>query len=185
MNAVNFTEAGTSYSTAYPANPTNETVFIVFNNPAYLSGLSYNVLGGGNGARIVAVGSSLGGGQGSVGYLSIGVAWQAYTPGNSYTFGRTAFITGQVSGGTTTNISINGGSFGTPGSATYSSGAVTCLGQDLTNSGYYYIGYAMEYIFYNSVLSTSQRQQVEGYLAWKWGLQSNLPSTHAYAKFSP
>lgn len=42
-----------------------------------------------------------------------------------------------------------------------------------------------ELIFFNTALSTSQRQQVEGYLAWKWGLQSNLPSTHAYAKFSP
>jgi hypothetical protein len=42
-----------------------------------------------------------------------------------------------------------------------------------------------EILIYNSRLSTSQRQQVEGYLAWKWGLQSSLPSTHAYAKFRP
>ena len=42
-----------------------------------------------------------------------------------------------------------------------------------------------EVFLFNSPLSTSQRQQVEGYLAWKWGLQSSLPSTHAYAKFSP
>ena len=42
-----------------------------------------------------------------------------------------------------------------------------------------------EILIYSSVLSTSQRQQVEGYLAWKWGLQSSLPSTHAYAHFSP
>jgi hypothetical protein len=42
-----------------------------------------------------------------------------------------------------------------------------------------------ELIHFNSAITTQQRQQVEGYLAWKWGLQSNLPSTHAYAKFSP
>jgi hypothetical protein len=42
-----------------------------------------------------------------------------------------------------------------------------------------------EILIYSSVLTTSQRQQVEGYLAWKWGLQRSLPSTHAYAKFSP
>jgi hypothetical protein len=49
----------------------------------------------------------------------------------------------------------------------------------------YWIGYVGEVIMYNSVLSTSQRQQVEGYLAWKWGLQKNLPSTHPYFLFPP
>jgi hypothetical protein len=42
-----------------------------------------------------------------------------------------------------------------------------------------------ELIHFNSAITTQQRQQVEGYLAWKWGLQSSLPSTHAYAKFAP
>jgi len=46
-------------------------------------------------------------------------------------------------------------------------------------------GRICEFIDFNTYLTTQQRQQVEGYLAWKWGLQSSLPSTHAYAKFSP
>jgi len=29
-------------------------------------------------------------------------------------------------------------------------------------------------------VSISQRQQIEGYLAWKWGLQTSLPSSHPY-----
>ena len=37
-----------------------------------------------------------------------------------------------------------------------------------------------EGIVYNSILSDAQRQQVEGYLAWKWGLQANLPAGHPY-----
>jgi hypothetical protein len=49
----------------------------------------------------------------------------------------------------------------------------------------YFIGNIQEVIVYTGPTTTSQRQQVEGYLAWKWGLQSSLPSTHAYAKFSP
>ena len=49
----------------------------------------------------------------------------------------------------------------------------------------YFYGTIQEVIFYTGPISTQQRQQVEGYLAWKWGLQSSLPSTHAYAKFSP
>jgi hypothetical protein len=49
----------------------------------------------------------------------------------------------------------------------------------------FYSGTIHEMFVFNTTLTTSQRQQVEGYLAWKWGLQSSLPSTHAYAKFSP
>jgi len=42
-------------------------------------------------------------------------------------------------------------------------------------------GYVAEVIIYKDrVLPTTQRQQVEGYLAWKWGLQNNLPSDHPY-----
>jgi len=39
-------------------------------------------------------------------------------------------------------------------------------------------GYVSEVIVYTSVLSTTQRQQVEGYLAQKWGLTSQLPAGH-------
>lgn len=37
-----------------------------------------------------------------------------------------------------------------------------------------------EFIVYNAVLSEAQRQQVEGYLAWKWGMQGSLPASHPY-----
>jgi sugar lactone lactonase YvrE len=30
-------------------------------------------------------------------------------------------------------------------------------------------------------ITTTNRQQIEGYLAWKWGLQANLPTTHPYS----
>jgi hypothetical protein len=42
-----------------------------------------------------------------------------------------------------------------------------------------------EVLTFSNALTTQQHQQVEGYLAWKWGLQSNLPDTHAYKKFKP
>ena len=48
-----------------------------------------------------------------------------------------------------------------------------------------FIGSISEIILYNSALSTAQRQQVEGYLAWKWGLRSNLPAGHPYINFPP
>jgi hypothetical protein len=45
---------------------------------------------------------------------------------------------------------------------------------------YYLTGQIGEIIVFNRALSTADRQLVEGYLAWKWGLQTNLPSTHLY-----
>lgn len=42
-----------------------------------------------------------------------------------------------------------------------------------------------EIVHYNRSLSVNERQQVEGYLAWKWGIQYKLPSTHPYIKSSP
>ena len=41
-------------------------------------------------------------------------------------------------------------------------------------------GFIFEVIVFSSVLTSTQRQQIEGYLAWKWNLQSSLPSTHPY-----
>jgi len=42
-----------------------------------------------------------------------------------------------------------------------------------------------ELIGFQNALSDIQRQQIEGYLAWKWGINSFLPTTHAYYKVRP
>ena len=42
-----------------------------------------------------------------------------------------------------------------------------------------------EVILYQSELSESQIINVEGYLAWKWGLQNQLPSAHTYKNKAP
>jgi hypothetical protein len=42
-----------------------------------------------------------------------------------------------------------------------------------------------EVLFFNTNLTTPQQQQVEGYLAWKWGLQANLPANHPYKNAPP
>jgi hypothetical protein len=43
-----------------------------------------------------------------------------------------------------------------------------------------YFGNINEILVYNSALSNTDRQIVEGYLAVKWGLQSQLPTDHPY-----
>ena len=54
-----------------------------------------------------------------------------------------------------------------------------------TSSGDTFDGTIYEVIAFSSSLAAAQRQQVEGYLAWKWGLQTSLPLTHPYKFFSP
>jgi hypothetical protein len=51
--------------------------------------------------------------------------------------------------------------------------------------GNYMNGFYYEIAYYNSVLTTTNRQLMEGYLAWKWGLQANLPSGHPHKSAAP
>ena len=64
------------------------------------------------------------------------------------------------------------------------------------NSSYFYIGTRADHVtqftgviaeilVYNSAMPIAQRQYIEGYLAWKWNLQSNLPSSHPYYSAGP
>lgn len=65
-----------------------------------------------------------------------------------------------------------------------------------TGASTYHVGYGTtsagslkgniaELIVYSVVLTTTQRQFIEGYLACKWGLQGNLPSGHPYQSTCP
>jgi hypothetical protein len=49
----------------------------------------------------------------------------------------------------------------------------------------FYSGTIAEIIVYSTNLTAAQQQQVEGYLAWKWGLVGNLPSTHPFKNSPP
>jgi hypothetical protein len=49
----------------------------------------------------------------------------------------------------------------------------------------YYEGYVYEMIVYSASLTTTQRQNIEGYLGWKWGLQASLSNAHPYLTINP
>ena len=49
----------------------------------------------------------------------------------------------------------------------------------------YYNGAISEICLVDSEVSTLDRQKAEGYLAWKWGLESSLPSNHPYKSDRP
>lgn len=76
---------------------------------------------------------------------------------------------------------LNGGAstIGTLGTQTFGTGTLT-IGSRFNNISAWY-GDISEVLIYNNALSNAERQQVEGYLAWKWGMQSTLPVTHPYS----
>jgi hypothetical protein len=47
------------------------------------------------------------------------------------------------------------------------------------------VGTMGETIIYVGSLSSTQRQQIEGYLAWKWGVQADLPTNHPFKNAAP
>lgn len=82
------------------------------------------------------------------------------------------FLNGTQSG-TTGSLASSGNTSNTPSFATPTINVNSAV-QRLTNT------YVYEIILFRSALTTTQRQQVEGYLAGKWGLRRSLPSTHPY-----
>ena len=46
-------------------------------------------------------------------------------------------------------------------------------------------GYMCELIIYNAMVGLTAQQKIEGYLAWKWGIQASLPGGHPYASAAP
>jgi hypothetical protein len=49
----------------------------------------------------------------------------------------------------------------------------------------YFNGTISEVLIYNSTLTAAQRQTVEGYLAYKWRIQSNLPTIQPFYAITP
>jgi hypothetical protein len=46
-------------------------------------------------------------------------------------------------------------------------------------------GHLSEFMIHSGVLPTFDRQRIEGYLAWKWGLRDNLSPSHPYYLYPP
>ena len=46
-------------------------------------------------------------------------------------------------------------------------------------------GNIAEIIVIDSIVSQPDREKIEGYLAWKWGLEANLPADHPYKAAAP
>jgi len=76
----------------------------------------------------------------------------------------------------------------TPTISTTKTGTITANQLSIgykANGGVYTNGNEYEIIMFNSAISTSQRQTIEGYLAQKWGLTAGLPAGHPYKSTFP
>jgi len=87
----------------------------------------------------------------------------------------------------TTNLTgiYNGAAQGSPAVTIPADTALFNIGSHASGASNYFDGAIGEIVFIQSTVSLSNRQKLEGYLAWKWGLQANLPVGHPYKNAPP
>jgi len=91
---------------------------------------------------------------------------------NVYQIGTTSYIYGNGSGPYTATMPGN--------SMTYTNYYIgTCTGGPAWQGSIY------EILVYNTVPTASQRVQIEGYLARKWGITASLPTGHSFKSIPP
>jgi len=102
-----------------------------------------------------------------------------------YTTTQDAIVTGLNDSGIDKIIRDNGGLYETirANSNDLSDNQGFAIGRFINNS-FLFKGRINEMVFLNSFPSTSDRDKIEGYLAWKWGTEASLPVTHPY-KYTP
>lgn len=187
-------KSGNGYNaTTISGTPTYSSNSVLFSNSRMDTGLSSSV----NTETAFMVLNTPGTGDGSVlgapaaGYRSFQISSNVmYIVKRDIVVNLTS--TSNLPANTTTLLSyntssalwMNGSANGTGTATAFNTGGTTTrIGND--SRAFAYNGRIMEIIVYQQTLSTYQRQQIEGYIAWKWGLQSILPSTHPYKKISP
>lgn len=84
--------------------------------------------------------------------------------------------------GSNGTVSARGG-FQTAGNTSNTASTAVRIGTE--NLTFYYTGDIGEIVVTQSILATSDRQKMEGYMAHKWGLESSLPGGHPYKSLPP
>jgi hypothetical protein len=85
-------------------------------------------------------------------------------------------------------LTLNGGAVG-PADNSGNTGALNTggfrIGANIPLGDYSWGGEICEVIHIAGTITAADREKVEGYLAWKWGLESNLPMGHPYKNARP
>jgi hypothetical protein len=168
---VSFNGSSRYYTIPYSGTHTTETVFVIF-NPTNTS-INQNILTGNTNAsrEIMFYGNKI----------------EVFAKGTAFVNTSVLPSQGVVSMfeftiNTTTSVAyINGTVTTTSGGYTFPTEASVQLGASSGTS--LFVGAMCEVMIFNTVLSTTDRQKIEGYLAWKWGI--TLPSGHPYISAAP
>jgi hypothetical protein len=174
------TFTNTGYTTNYPTNPTTETMFIVFNitNVSNIYIIGSNV----SNARTTGLTDSVSSNAKYV-ILKSGDRLGATTQ-SGVTSATTILATTTVNTSSRqTTASLNGGTPSTDSNISSYNAGSTYIGKDAIQTGF--TGKFMEIMIYNRVLTNDEKQKVEGYLGWKWSLQSTFPLNHPYKTYNP
>jgi hypothetical protein len=180
LNVLNFT--GTQPYFSFPTiSYTNITVFTIFRNTtlrAYSSplfiGPFFFFYTNGAGNSVIGTGRLGVNDEGVISQAAAGITTTNYLLYSlNLTVGATDIVNFYING--TNAANFNGAASG--GRSYYQVGSTDGVGATT--------GFTAEILVYNGVLNNSQRQQVEGYLAWKWGLQGSLPATHPFKNWPP
>ena len=167
-------QAGGSYIDTFQNNKQN-TFFMVAYMPGYTSANSVLQLGTTKGEAyrpFQYLGQSFG-----VRHFTLASDWiGSFAPYN----GDTTFLYTSYNDGSTMGSAMNG-------ATTYTTNTVYPFAANSVINQFLLYGptTVSELVMYNTVLSIPERQKVEGYLAWKWGLQANLPAGHPYKTAAP
>jgi hypothetical protein len=102
---------------------------------------------------------------------------------NSWIDGSSVILSATYNG-TTLSGWYDGNVYGTIADTQSSFSAIN-IGGDTLSAERKFKGTIAEVIICNSVLSDADRQKIEGYLAWKWGLQADLQTDHQYKDAAP
>lgn len=176
-SAPNF--VGTSrYLVTYPTFPNSAysifTVQYATTNSGYM-----RVVHGSQTNRYLFVGTS----NGNVAaFTGSGTAWNDIA-GTSTTNFNTWRIVGAFVSGTAMVVYADGAIIASKSGATDAFSDLL-IGNDHINTQQWN-GNIAEILVFSGTVTAVQRRRIEGYLAWKWGLQSNLPTAHTYYKFRP
>ncbi len=167
------------YNSSFTLNNSNFTIFSVGKqNPAAQGNLNYSLM------MCAATDIRLQYGAYNstfATYTGSGSTWNdtnSNAPGYSV---KNPFIGGMTVNSSTLIPYFNGSNQNTKTGTTGTFSGLFIGDADNSRSGYNWNGQIGEIIVYNQTLSAYHRQQVESYLANKWGLFSNLPSTHTAA----
>ena len=173
---ITFNGSNQYFTTNYTSAAASESIFVVYNlisntqaglvDTNSSGGRAFQSLNGTNGPSLA----------------KSAIAWNlygSYPIGTGITYiaectysssGINIYVTGNTSASNATNPGFSAGT--------------TWIGAGYANN-WYLNGYISEVVIYNTVLSTANRQLVEGYLAWKWNIQSRLPTNHPYYSSQP